>query len=110
MTIIHTTDSTFDQDVLESSKPILVDFWADWCNPCKRIAPILAEIAEEQSECTICKIDIVDNPKTMERFDVKGLPSLLLFHNGKIIARKVGALSKNQILEFLSQANAETAE
>ena len=104
MSIIHTTDASFQSDVLEASKPVLVDFWADWCAPCKRISPIINEIAQEQQDVSICKMDIVENPKIMAQFDVKGLPSLLLFHRGSLIGRKVGALSKAQILDFITQA------
>jgi thioredoxin 1 len=110
MTIIHTSDISFENDVLLAKKPVLVDFWADWCAPCRRIAPSLEEIAQEQDEYTICKIDIVENPKTMESYEVKGLPSLLLFKDGLVIGRKVGALSKAQIIDFLSQANVDTPE
>ncbi len=104
MTAIHTTDAKFQQDVLSSSKPVLVDFWAEWCPPCKRISPLLDEIAAEQTDVTICKVDIVANPQTMNDFDVKGLPTLLFFNNGKIIGRKIGALSKAQILDFIAQS------
>jgi thioredoxin 1 len=104
MTAIHTTDAKFQQDVLTSNKPVLVDFWAEWCPPCKRISPILDEIATEQSDVTICKVDVVANPQAMTDYDVKGLPTLLFFHNGKIIGRKIGALSKTQILDFIAQS------
>ena len=104
MTAIHTTDPNFQRDVLESKKPVLVDFWADWCPPCKRISPLLDEIASEQDDVTICKIDIVENPSVMEKYDVKGLPTLLFFTNGKIVGRKIGALSKAQILDFMAQS------
>lgn len=104
MTAIHITDQSFTKDVLEAQKPVLVDFWADWCPPCKRIGPILDEIAQEQDDVTISKMDIVANPETMKRYDVKGLPTLLLFSNGTIIGRKIGALSKAQILDFIAQS------
>ena len=110
MTIRHTTDNTFTQDVLHSTTPVLVDFWAEWCAPCKRIAPTLEEIAHEQQDVAICKLDIVANPQTTANFDVKGLPSLLLFRNGEVIGRKVGVLSKAQILDFLAQANVNASE
>ena len=108
MNLIHVTDSSFSEDVLNADKPVLVDFWAEWCAPCKRIAPILDEIAQEQHDIVICKIDIEQNKETMKEYDVKGLPSLLLFKNGTIIGRKVGVISKEQILDFLAQATQTT--
>jgi thioredoxin 1 len=110
MTIIHTTDAKFEQDVISSTKPVLVDFWADWCAPCRRIAPILEELADEQSDFIICKMDIVAEPNTKDKYEVKGLPSLLLFKNGQVIGRKIGALSKAKILEFLTLAHVENPE
>ena len=71
MSIIHTTDASFQTDVLEASKPVLVDFWADWCAPCKRISPIIHEIAQEQQDVTICKMDIVENPNIMQQYDAR---------------------------------------
>ena len=110
MTIRHTTDNAFVQEVLNATNPVLVDFWAEWCAPCKRIAPTLEEIAQEQQDITIYKLDIVANPQTTANFDVKGLPSLLLFKDGEVIGRKVGVLSKAQILDFLAQANVNASE
>lgn len=107
MSVIHVTDASFNDDVLQNKKPVLVDFWAEWCTPCKRIAPTLEEIAQEQTDVVVCKVDIVANPKTKDDFDIKGVPSLILFKNGQIIGRKVGALSKSQILDFLNQATTE---
>ena len=110
MSIIHTTDASFEQDVIQSDKPVLVDFWADWCAPCQRIAPILEEIASEHPGLTICKMDITAHPKTKDIYEIKGLPSLLLFRDGQVIGRKVGALSKAKILEFLSLAEQESTD
>ena len=109
-TAIHTTDSNFQKDVLDSTKPVLVDFWADWCPPCKRISPLLDQIASEQSDVIICKIDIVANPNIMAQYDVKGLPTLLFFSRGKVIGRKIGALSKAQILDFITQSLNQSEE
>lgn len=106
MSIINITDQSFQEDVIESDKPVLVDFWAEWCGPCHRLHPVLEDVAKEQDLVTIGKLDIVNNPKAMEEFEVKGLPSLLLFKEGKLVSRKVGALSKEQVLHFI-QTEAE---
>ena len=110
MTIIHTTDGSFEQDVIQSKKPVLVDFWADWCAPCRRIAPILEEIANERDDIVVAKMDIMAHPETKDHFEIKGLPSLLLFNNGQVVGRKIGALSKDKILEFITSATSETTE
>ncbi len=110
MAIIHTTDAMFEQDVLLAVKPVLVDFWADWCAPCRRIAPILEEVSQEQNDFIICKMDIVAEPETKDKYEVKGLPSLLLFKDGQLIGRKIGTLSKAKILEFLTLAHVENHE
>jgi thioredoxin 1 len=100
--IVHTTDATFSQDVLKSEKPVLLDFWAEWCGPCKMIAPILDEIAAEyQDKLRIAKINIDENPQTPPKFGIRGIPTLILFKNGTVEAQKVGALSKSQLAAFL---------
>ena len=100
--IVHTTDATFSQDVLKSEKPVLLDFWAEWCGPCKMIAPILDEIAAEyQDRIKIAKLNIDENPQTPPKFGIRGIPTLILFKNGTVEAQKVGALSKSQLLAFL---------
>jgi thioredoxin 1 len=100
--IVHTTDATFSQDVLKSDKPVLLDFWAEWCGPCKMIAPILDEIAGEyQDRLKIAKIDIDANPQTPRTFGIRGIPTLILFKNGSVEAQKVGAVSKSQLSAFL---------
>ena len=100
--IVHTTDATFAQDVLHSDKPVLLDFWAEWCGPCKMIAPILEEIAGEYSErVTIAKLNIDENPQTPPRYGIRGIPTLILFENGTVEAQKVGAVSKSQLSAFL---------
>lgn len=109
MNTTHTSDQTFEADVINSEKPVLVDFWADYCPPCRRLAPILDEIASEQDSYVICKLDVMANPKTMAAYEIKGLPTMLLFFKGKVVGRKVGALSKAQILDFLNQANYEAS-
>ncbi|AGO53149.1 hypothetical protein ALQ63_02548 [Serratia plymuthica] len=101
--IIHLTDSSFETDVLKAEGPILVDFWAEWCGPCKMIAPILDEIAVEfEGKLTITKLNIDQNPATAPKYGIRGIPTLLLFKNGEVAATKVGALSKGQLKDFLN--------
>ena len=96
------TDENFETDVLKASKPTVVDFWAEWCGPCKMIAPILSEIADEYvGKMKICKVDVDSNPETAAKFNVRGIPTLLVFKNGAVEATKVGALSKTQLVEFV---------
>ena len=100
--IVHVTDSSFEGDVLGSDIPVLVDFWAAWCGPCKMIAPILDELADEYAgRVKICKMDVDSNQETPAKFNVRGIPTLILFKDGNIEATKVGALSKTQLVEFI---------
>ncbi len=100
--IVHITDDGFESDVLKSDKPVLVDYWATWCGPCKMIAPILEEIAGEYSDkIKVCKMDIDANQQTPARYGIRGIPTLMLFKNGEVEATKVGALSKSQLAAFL---------
>ena len=104
--IVHTSDADFDSDVLQADKPVLVDYWAEWCGPCKMIAPILDEIATEYGDrLKICKIDIDANQNTPPRYGIRGIPTLMLFKNGEVEATKVGALSKSQLAQFLESNN-----
>lgn len=98
------SDASFEEDVLRSESPVLVDYWAEWCGPCKMIAPILAEIATEyDGRLKVAKLNIDENPATPPRFGIRGIPTLMLFKNGEVEATKVGALSKSQLTAFLDQ-------
>ena len=100
--IVHTTDASFESDVLQSDIPALVDFWAAWCGPCKMIAPLLDELSTEYAgRIKVCKVYVDSNPETAAKFNVRGIPTLLVFKNGAVEATKVGALSKNQLVEFV---------
>lgn len=100
--INNVTDSGFEQDVLQAQGPVLVDYWAEWCGPCKMIAPVLDEIAEEYSgKVKVCKLNIDENPETPPKFGVRGIPTLMLFKDGNVEATKVGAMSKSQLAAFL---------
>ena len=100
--IKHISDASFEADVLKSSTPVLVDYWADWCGPCKMIAPILDEVAQEYAgKIKIAKLNIDENQATPPKFGIRGIPTLMLFKNGNIEATKVGALSKSQLTAFI---------
>jgi len=100
--IHHVTDATFKNEVLESSLPVLVDYWAEWCGPCKMVAPILDDIAKDYAgKLKVAKLNIDDNQKTPGEFGVRGIPTLMLFKGGNVEATKVGALSKSQLAAFI---------
>ena len=101
--IVHVTDDSFETDVLKSGEPVLVDYWAEWCGPCKMIAPVLDEIADEFSgKLKVAKLNIDDNPNTPPRYGIRGIPTLMLFKEGEVEATKVGAVSKSQLISFLN--------
>jgi thioredoxin 1 len=100
--ITNVSDASFDQDVLQAEGPVLVDYWAEWCRPCKMIAPVLDEIAQTyQGKLKVCKLNIDENQDTPPKFGVRGIPTLMLFKNGNVEATQVGALSKSQLAAFL---------
>ena len=101
--IIHVTDDSFEELVIKSEIPVLVDYWAEWCGPCKMIAPVLDEIASEfQGKLTIAKLNIDENPATPQQYGVRGIPTLMLFIEGDIEATKVGAQTKSQLAAFIN--------
>ena len=103
--IVHVTDDTFESEVLSSNIPALVDFWAAWCGPCKMIAPLLDELAAEyDGKVKICKVDVDSNREVPAKFNVRGIPTLIIFKDGTIEATKVGALSKTQLVDFINSA------
>jgi len=100
--IVHTNDSGFEAEVLQSEKAVLVDFWAEWCGPCKMIAPLLDEMADTYAErMTIAKLNIDENPHTPNKYGIRSIPTLMLFKDGAVHAQKLGAMSKSQLTEFL---------
>ena len=100
--ILHVSDETFEAEVLKSTQPVLVDYWAEWCGPCRAIAPVLDELAAEYAgRIKICKLNVDENQNTPPRYGIRGIPTLMLFRNGQVEATKVGAQSKSQLAAFL---------
>ena len=110
MSTVKVTDESFEKDVLQAAGPVLVDFWAEWCGPCKQIAPALEQIAEELgANVTIAKLNIEESPTTPSRYGVRGIPTMMLFKGGQMASMKVGAMPKQKILEWLSEAGVAAA-
>lgn len=104
MAIKQVSDSSFESDVLQSDAPVLVDYWAEWCGPCKMIAPILEDVSRDyDGRMQVAKLNVDDNPSMPSRYGVRGIPTLMLFKNGQVAATKVGALSKSQLKVFLDE-------
>ncbi|MDN0074315.1 thioredoxin TrxA [Crenobacter sp. SG2303] len=100
--ILHVTDASFEQDVLKAEGPVLVDYWAEWCGPCKMIAPILDEVAKDYAgRLKVVKLNIDQNEQTPPKFGIRGIPTLMIFKNGEVAATKVGALAKSQLTAFI---------
>lgn len=100
--IVHTNDSNFEADVINSDKPALVDFWAEWCGPCKMIAPMLSEAASEYADkMSVVKLNVDESPNIAQKFGIRSIPTLMLFKDGAVQAQKLGAMSKSQLVEFL---------
>jgi thioredoxin 1 len=110
MSTVAVTDESFDKDVLQAAGPVLVDFWAEWCGPCKQIAPALEQISDELSgRVTIAKLDIEQSPTTPSRYGVRGIPTMMLFRDGQMASMKVGAMPKQNFLEWLNEAGVAAA-
>ena len=102
--IIHVSDDSFEQEVLQSEMPVLIDYWAEWCGPCKMIAPVLDEVASEYADkIRVAKLNIDENPATPPKYGIRGIPTLILFKNGEVEATNVGAVSKAQLTAFLDE-------
>jgi len=98
------TDNSFNDDVLESSMPVLVDFWAEWCAPCKQIGPVLEDLSDEMAEkIKVAKVNIEDSPDTPAKFHVRGIPTLMIFKEGQVVATKVGTMTKSKLTEWVSE-------
>jgi thioredoxin 1 len=110
MSSVKVTDESFEQDVLKAGQPVLVDFWAEWCGPCKQIAPALEQIADEfAGKVTVAKLNIEESPTTPSRYGVRGIPTMMLFKGGQMASMKVGAMPKQKIVEWLNEVGVDAA-
>ena len=110
MATVQITDESFERDVLQADGPVLVDFWAEWCGPCKQIAPALEQISDELGgQVTVAKLNIEESPTTPSRYGVRGIPTMMLFKGGQMTSMKVGAMPKQKILEWRSEAGVQSA-
>ncbi|MBE5957654.1 MAG: thioredoxin [Lachnospiraceae bacterium] len=103
MAVIEVTEANFEQEVLKSEKPVLVDFWADWCGPCKMLSPIVDQVSDEQSDVKVCKINVDENLNIARKYNVMSIPTLALIRNGETVATSVGVIAKPDIIKFISQ-------
>ena len=103
--VVHTSAAAFDRDVLKSDKPVLVDFWAEWCGPCRQIGPLVDEIAQERRDSLrVVKLNVDESPAVAQKFGVRGIPTLLLFKDGSVVGQKVGALRKLELADFIDRS------
>jgi thioredoxin 1 len=110
MSSVKVTDESFEQDVLKADQPVLVDFWAEWCGPCKQIAPALEQISDEfAGKVTVAKLNIEESPTTPSRYGVRGIPTMMLFKGGQMASMKVGAMPKQKIVEWLNEVGVSAA-
>ena len=110
MSTVKVTDESFEKDVLQAAGPVLVDFWAEWCGPCKQIAPALEQIATELgNQVTVAKLNIEESPTTPSRYGVRGIPTMMLFKDGQMASMKVGAMPKAKLLEWLAESGVSNA-
>ena len=103
MALTHVTDATFEEEVLKSDKPVMVDFWATWCGPCQMLGPIVEQVAGETEDVKICKLDVDENPVTAMKYQIMSIPTIVLFKNGEEAARSIGLVSKDELKQFISQ-------
>lgn len=103
MALTHVTDATFEEEVLKSEKPVMVDFWATWCGPCQMLGPIVEQVAGETEDIKICKMDVDENPATAMKYQIMSIPTMILYKYGQEVARNIGLVSKDELVQFISQ-------